>query len=414
MAQGPRVVIIGGGGTGAAIAHDCVCRGYRVLLLEKGSLTSGTTGRHHGLLHSGARYAGGDPQAAAECWQESQILRRITHGVIEDNGGYFVAVRDLDDPEYAERFEAGCRRAGIPFRAAPPRELAAVAPALTERAAQAYAVPDASFDAWRLPMEFFTAALSGGAVIRQFCEVVGIEREHERVTAVRYIDYQRRREERVRCDVVVNASGIWAARVAALCSLSIEMHAQAGMMLSVRGRMCDVVLNRLAPAGDGDIIVPQRGQTIIGTTGYPCDNIDNIESRVGEVGYLQRRASELLPQFSNRAIHAVWVAARPLAGAARTGSERGQEGGGDDARRISRKLVCYNHASDGAAGMFSVIGGKATTLRAMAEKLVGMIAAHTGDSTECTTATRRLPSFQQFYAHYNATEHARNAKEWLR
>ena len=53
----PHVVIVGGGGTGGALALDLVLRGLRVTLVERGEITSGTTGRHHGLLHSGARYA---------------------------------------------------------------------------------------------------------------------------------------------------------------------------------------------------------------------------------------------------------------------------------------------------------------------------------------------------------------------
>jgi glycine/D-amino acid oxidase-like deaminating enzyme len=53
-----HVAIVGGGGTGAALAHDLALRGLRVTLVERGELTSGTTGRHHGLLHSGARYLG--------------------------------------------------------------------------------------------------------------------------------------------------------------------------------------------------------------------------------------------------------------------------------------------------------------------------------------------------------------------
>ena len=70
-----HIIIIGGGGTGAALAHDLVLRGFRVSLFEKGELLSGTTGRHHGLLHSGARYAVHDSIAAQECFQENQILR---------------------------------------------------------------------------------------------------------------------------------------------------------------------------------------------------------------------------------------------------------------------------------------------------------------------------------------------------
>ena len=50
-----HVLIVGGGGTGGALAHDLTLRGIRVTLVERGEVTSGTTGRHHGLLHSGAR-----------------------------------------------------------------------------------------------------------------------------------------------------------------------------------------------------------------------------------------------------------------------------------------------------------------------------------------------------------------------
>jgi glycerol-3-phosphate dehydrogenase len=63
----PQVVIVGGGDTGGALAHDLVLRGLQVTLVERGELTSGTTGRHHGLLHSGARYAVNDPESAVEC-----------------------------------------------------------------------------------------------------------------------------------------------------------------------------------------------------------------------------------------------------------------------------------------------------------------------------------------------------------
>lgn len=399
----PRVVIIGGGGTGAAVAYDCVLRGYRVLLLEKGSFTSGTTGRHHGLLHSGARYVAGDLQAAAECWHESQILRRITNGVIEDNGGYFVSVREKDDIAYAQQFEEGCRQARIPFRAVGTDELAATVPALTKDVQAAYAVPDASFDAWRLPMQFFASALAEGAGVRQFCEVLDIEVVDGMIDGVRYIDYEHQREERVRCDVVVNAAGVWAARVGALCSVSIALQARAGTMVSVRERMCDYVLNRLAPASNGDIVVPQRGQSIVGTTESVCEDIDLVRGSEQEVRELQARADELLPGFSTRKVHAVWAAARPLAGAQ-----------SDSSRDISRKMKCYNHREDGVDGLFSVIGGKATTLRAMAEELVDMIDIHTGHPVPCVTAQRPLVSFQKFYLHYTSARHERTMHEWMR
>ena len=62
-----EVVIIGGGATGTGIMRDCALRGIKCILIEKDDLASGTTGRNHGLLHSGARYAVTDPESAKEC-----------------------------------------------------------------------------------------------------------------------------------------------------------------------------------------------------------------------------------------------------------------------------------------------------------------------------------------------------------
>ena len=68
------VIVIGGGATGAGTARDCAMRGLKTLLVERLDFTAGATGRNHGLLHSGARYAHTDPESAAECIKENMIL----------------------------------------------------------------------------------------------------------------------------------------------------------------------------------------------------------------------------------------------------------------------------------------------------------------------------------------------------
>lgn len=68
------VIIVGGGATGAGTARDCALRGMRVLLVERFDFAAGATGRNHGLLHSGARYAVTDRESAAECIKENMIL----------------------------------------------------------------------------------------------------------------------------------------------------------------------------------------------------------------------------------------------------------------------------------------------------------------------------------------------------
>ena len=92
--SGEHVVVIGGGGTGGAIIHDLTQRGYRATLVERGELTGGTTGRHHGQLHSGARYAVGDRNIAKECMDEVRYLQKIAPQALEMNYGLFVALTD--------------------------------------------------------------------------------------------------------------------------------------------------------------------------------------------------------------------------------------------------------------------------------------------------------------------------------
>lgn len=65
------VIIIGGGATGAGTARDCSRRGIKTLLLERFDISTGATGRNHGLLHSGARYAVTDKESAEECIKEN-------------------------------------------------------------------------------------------------------------------------------------------------------------------------------------------------------------------------------------------------------------------------------------------------------------------------------------------------------
>src|SRR5437762_14064286 len=110
-ASTPHVLIVGGGGTGGALAHDLALRGMKVTLVERGELTSGTTGRHHGLLHSGARYAVNDAESAVECIEENRLLRRIAPSSFEENDGLFVALDD-EDLDYLPAFVDGCRATG--------------------------------------------------------------------------------------------------------------------------------------------------------------------------------------------------------------------------------------------------------------------------------------------------------------
>ena len=121
-----RLLVIGGGATGVGVAWDAALRGYDVTLVERDDLVEGTSGRFHGLLHSGGRYVVKDPLAAEECVVENAILRQIIPDCIEDTGGLFVSTPD-DDPAYPRAVPRGLRRSPRcrPRRSPSPRRCAA-------------------------------------------------------------------------------------------------------------------------------------------------------------------------------------------------------------------------------------------------------------------------------------------------
>ena len=103
------VIIIGGGATGAGTARDCSRRGVKTLLLERFDISTGATGRNHGLLHSGARYAVTDKESAEECIKENMILRQIASHCVEETDGLFLSLPE-DDLSYQSQFVEACHQ----------------------------------------------------------------------------------------------------------------------------------------------------------------------------------------------------------------------------------------------------------------------------------------------------------------
>ena len=91
-----EVLIIGGGVTGAGVMRDLALRGIHCMLIDKIDLCAGASGGNHGLLHSGARYVSTDVDAAIECRQENERLKRLAPQCIEATGGLFVGVEGDD------------------------------------------------------------------------------------------------------------------------------------------------------------------------------------------------------------------------------------------------------------------------------------------------------------------------------
>ena len=116
-----QVVVVGGGATGTAVLRDLALRGIDAVLVERADLGTGTSGRWHGLLHSGGRYVVKDPVSATECIEENMVLRRIAPHCIEDTGGLFVLLPE-NDQSYGDAFVEACAKTGVPCEELTPGE----------------------------------------------------------------------------------------------------------------------------------------------------------------------------------------------------------------------------------------------------------------------------------------------------
>jgi glycerol-3-phosphate dehydrogenase len=389
MAEKHHVLIIGGGSTGAALAHDFALRGFKVTLVERGELTSGTAGRHHGLLHSGGRYAVKDQESARECIEENVILRRIAPGSFEENDGLFVAITD-EDVAYKDPFVQGCTECGIPTQVLSAEETLRLEPYTNPKVKLSVRVPDATMDCWRLPMRFFATAKRNGADIRPYNEVVAIHRQGDSVTGARIKSHVDGKSYDIASDIIVNATGAWAEQVSEMAGVRVPVKPSPGVMVAVRGRWCNMVFNRLAPSGDGDIIVPQRGLSVIGTTSWYTDDPDRLGLPDDHVEKMYKMGGEMIPMCADRRLfRAAWSAARPLIGDETVG-------GG---RELSRTFKCYDHkARDGVEGIVTISGGKGTTMRGMAEMTANVVCKKLGVDAACRTREVVLLPYWAYYA----------------
>lgn len=381
------VIIIGGGATGAGMARDCARRGLRTLLLERFDIATGATGRNHGLLHSGARYAVTDPESARECIAENRILRRIARHCVDDTGGLFITLPE-DAPEYQNTFMAACREAGIDTQQMSPEEALRFEPFVNPALLGAVKVPDGTVDPFRLTAANMLDAREHGAQVLTYHEVVSILRHGDQVIGVEVYDHNEQRRYPLYANVVVNAAGIWGQRIAQYADLRINMLPAKGSLLILGHRINQRVINRCRKPSDADILVPGDTISLIGTTSVhiPYDDIDNMIVTADEVDTLIREGSRLAPAMAQARILRAYAGVRPLVAA------------DDDptGRNISRGIVLLDHEKrDGLRGFMTITGGKLMTYRLMAEWATNMVCEKLGHTALCSTADEPLPGSAQ-------------------
>jgi glycerol-3-phosphate dehydrogenase len=384
------VLVVGGGATGAGLVRDLAMRGLRCLLVEQSDLATGTTGHFHGLLHSGARYAVRDPDAAVECIVENRVVRRIAAPSVEDTGGLFCWL-DGDPADYPERLVAGCRAAGIDIAEIPAAEARRREPLLTERLARAFAVPDATIEPWGLVAGNVESAAEHGAVVRPYTKLVRLGVEAGRVVWADLQGAGGGRDERVEVGFLASAAGYWAGRVAALAGVEVAMAPGWGTMVVLNQRVSMRVVNRCRPPGDGDILVPVGPVSILGTTDTTLDT-DRYEITSEEVRSIVTEGAAMVPAAAERRVLRAFAGARPL---------YDPRHGVGESRSLSRSHTVLDHAAAGVENFVSIVGGKLTTYRLMAEHAADAVCRKLGVEAACRTAEEPLPEARGDRAHYS-------------
>lgn len=365
------VIIIGGGATGCGIARDLALRGIPHYLIEEGDFARGATGACHGLLHSGGRYVVSDPEAARECVEENRILRRIGRKCIEQTGGLFVRLRG-DSKKFRDRFLESCERVGIPTQILSPSRALELVPSLNPALEEAIAVPDCSIDPFRLCLLNIVTSRRRGGVALIHHRAQEIVREHGRCVGVKAIDLFSHQIKEIRGKIVVNATGAWGAKTARLAGCDVPLTLSKGSLVITDHRLTNMVVNRLRPAANGDIIVPNEAVCVAGTTSVDVPDPDETRLEPWEMDLLIQEAAEMIPAFSQARIIRGYTGVRPLL----------KGGDATDSRKISRSFRIIDHEN----GLISIIGGKLTTYRYMAEKLTDLVMAKLGVKAPCLTA----------------------------
>jgi glycerol-3-phosphate dehydrogenase len=371
------VLVIGGGSTGVGVARDAALRGFSTVLVERRDLADGTTGRFHGLLHSGGRYAVKDPSAARECIGENVILRRTAADCIEDTGGLFVST-PFDDPEYGDLFLEGCKATGVPAEEIPVAEALRREPRINPEIRRAFLVPDAALDPWKLVWGCARSAEDHGAKVLPYHRVLDLELDGERVVGARVLSERSGDELRIHAKVVVNAAGAWAGQIADLAHCKVNVRAGMGLMIAMNHRLVNMCVNRCKRPADGDILLPLRTACVIGTTDVFVPDPDQTEIRQPDIDLLLDEGEKLVPGFRQaRALHA-WAGVRPLFE---------DKSDVNETRDVTRSHALLDHtARDGVAGFLTITGGKTTTFRLMAEVAVDAVCQQLGEPRPCRTA----------------------------
>ncbi len=372
------LAVIGAGINGAGIARDAALRGLKVLVLDKNDMCSGCSAISSRLIHGGLRYLEyGEIPLVYESLHERRYLRLTAPHLVEPlricipiykgarrgpllirlgmiaydllSIGKTVPRHDMLSASAIEAAEPGLARDGL-------------------RSAARYYDAQVTF-AERLVLENLLAARAAGADIRTHAEVTRIGVSGGAIDSLDYIDAGGETRT-VAVGAIVNAAGPWVDRVLETAPGKTRrlIGGTKGSHIIVGGfdgAPSDAFYVEAAADGRPFFIIPWYGQYLIGTTDIRYDeDLDHIRASGVEVDYLLDETNRVFPgaKLTRADIHYAYAGVRPL-----PHKEKGPESA------ITRRHIIKVN-KDIATGLLSIVGGKLTTYRNLAEQTVDKLA----------------------------------------
>jgi glycerol-3-phosphate dehydrogenase len=398
--EGYDFVVIGGGATGLGVAVDAATRGFRTLLLEARDFAHGTSSRSTKLVHGGVRYLEqGDIPLVLEALRE--------RGLLHQNAPHIVHHQSFIVPRY-QWWEGPFFGIGLKVYDALAGRLNLSRSRLLSRAETIERIPnieqekllggveyfDGQFDDARLAVSLARTAHKHGAEVLNYTPVTALLKDGGIVSGVEFLDSETGIRHTVRARVVINATGIFTDHIRKMddaASASCVQPSQGVHLVFDRSFLRGDSAIMVPHTDDGRVlfVIPWHDKVLVGTTDTPMSE-PNEEPRAlpEEIGFILRNAARYLAKDPTESdILSVFAGQRPLV------RPPGRDG-------APTKSISRNHeVLVSESGLVTIVGGKWTTYRKMAEDTVNQALLLGGFSDRpCVTGALHLHGWRSAHA----------------
>jgi len=386
------IIIVGGGATGLGVAVDAATRGLKTLLLEAHDFAKGTSSRSTKLVHGGVRYLEqGDIPLVLEALRERGLLHRNAPHIVHHLSFIVPRYKWWEGPFFGIGMKVYDALAGklnlspskILSREETLRRIPNIEP---ENLLGGVEYFDGQFDDSRLAITLAQTATDHGAALLNYARVTGLHKANGMVSGLICRDEETGKTYELQARVVVNATGIFADEIRLMDEPAAPRAVQPSQGVHL-------VFERDFLQGDSAIMVPHtddgrvlfvipwHGKVLVGTTDTAMDTAD-LEPRAldDEIGFILRNAARYLARDPKREdVLSIFAGQRPLV------RKPGKDGS-------ATKAISRNHevlVSD--SGLVTIVGGKWTTYRKMAEDTLDHATLIGGfDAKPCVTEELQL------------------------